>query len=259
MDLQLNGKTAVVTGASRGIGLAITQALVREGARVVAGARTTSAELDSLVAGGDVQFVAVDLGRPEAAATLVDAAAGRIDVLVNNVGHAPARTEGFLAITDEQWQQSLDLNLLSAVRILRSAVPVMIAGGGGSVVTVVSVNAVLPDPAVLDYGAAKAALANASKALSKELAPSRIRLNTVSPGPVSTALWLGAGGVAETFAAAGGATAQEVVDQAARQSPTGRFTTPDEVADLVLLLASERSANVTGADFTVDGGLVPTW
>ena len=259
MDLQLADKIAVVTGASRGIGLAITRALVREGAKVVAGARTSSAELDELVSGAGVTFVAVDLGRPEAAATLVDAAGGRIDVLVNNVGHAPARTGGFLAITDEQWQQSLELNLLSAVRVLRNAVPVMIAGGGGSVVTVVSVNAVLPDPAVLDYGAAKAALANTSKALSKELAPHRIRLNTVSPGPVSTALWLGEGGVAQTFAAAGGATPQEVVDQAARQSATGRFSTPEEVADLVLLLASERSANVTGADFTIDGGLVPTW
>ena len=113
MDLQLDGKIAVVTDASRGIGLAITRALVREGATVVAGARTSSAELDELVSGAGVTFIPVDLGRPEAAATLVDAAGGRIDVLVNNVGHAPARTGGFLAITDEQWQQSLELNLLS--------------------------------------------------------------------------------------------------------------------------------------------------
>ena len=119
-------------------------------------------------------------------------------------------------------------------------------------------NAALPDPAVIDYSAAKAALANFAKALSKEVGARGVRVNTVSPGPVATALWLGAGGVADTVAQATGLKPEEIVDKAAHDSVTGRFTRPDEVADLVLLLASDRSANVTGADITVDGGLIPT-
>jgi NAD(P)-dependent dehydrogenase (short-subunit alcohol dehydrogenase family) len=121
-----------------------------------------------------------------------------------------------------------------------------------------SVNAFLPDPAVIDYCAAKAALANFSKALSKELGPRHIRVNTVSPGPVSTGLWLGDGGVAASVAAASGGAAEDVAAGQANAAATGRFTEPAEVADLVLLLASDRASNVTGADFVIDGGLVTT-
>jgi NAD(P)-dependent dehydrogenase (short-subunit alcohol dehydrogenase family) len=179
MDLGLAGKTAVVTGASKGIGLAVVRGLAAGGVRVIAGARASSAGLDEL-----------------------------------------ARA--------------------------------------GAIVSTCSVNAYLPDPAVMDYSAAKAALANFSKALSKEVGPKGIRVNTVSPGPVATDLWLGKGGVAATVGAASGADPGDVQRQAASQMVTGRFTTPEEVADLVLFLASDRAGNVTGADFTIDGGLVQT-
>src|SRR4051812_2990356 len=260
MRLGLDGKRVVVTGASKGIGLAITRGLVDEGARVIAGARTLGDELAELVDGGSVRHVAVDLARPEAGAELIAAAAdeGQIDVLVNNVGAAHVRTRGFVGVTDQDWLDTWQLTFMSAVRTTRAVVPHMLAAGSGTIVTTASVNSFLPDPAVIDYSAAKAALANFSKALSKELGPHGIRVNTVSPGPVSTGLWLGHGGVAETVAASGGPAAADVAAQQAGQAATGRFTEPAEVADLVVLLASDRAGNVTGADFVIDGGLITT-
>jgi NAD(P)-dependent dehydrogenase (short-subunit alcohol dehydrogenase family) len=260
MDLQLAGKTGVVTGASKGIGLAVVRGLVDEGARVIAGARTSGPELDGLVAGGAVEFVPIDLSTPDGPAALVKRAvdAGGFDVVVNNVGAVAPRPGGFLSVSDDDWQRSLDLTLLAAVRTIRAALPELTRRGGGSIVTISSVNASLPDPLVIDYSAAKAALANFCKSLSKEVGGSGIRVNTVSPGPVETALWLGENGVAQTVAHAGGATPEEVAAAAAAASVTGRFTRPQEVADLVLVLASERFANVTGADFRIDGGLIQT-
>ena len=259
MDLGLTGRTAIVTGASRGIGLAITRGLAAHGAHVVAGARRSSAELDELAKEGSVRVLEVDLTDPGGPAQLVALASAGPDILVNNVGGAPARTGGFLSITDEDWQSSLTLNLMAAVRATRSALPAMLAAGKGSIVTVCSVNAALPDPAVLDYSAAKAALAGFCKALSKEVGPRGVRVNTVSPGPVATDLWLGDQGVAQAVSRATGAKPEDVASQAAQGSVTGRFSRAEEVADLVLLLASDRTANVTGADFRIDGGLIPTW
>ncbi len=259
MDLRLSGQAAVVTGASRGIGLAVTRGLVAEGVRVTAGARKSSAELGELAAAGPVRIVEVDLAQPGGPAALVAAAGDRIDILVNNVGTAPARPGGFARITDEDWQASLTLNLMAAVRTTRAVLPVMLAAGRGVIVTISSVNAFLPDPGVMDYSAAKAALANFCKSLSKEVGPHGIRVNTISPGPVATDLWLGEAGVAATVSRVTGASPQDVQSQAAHQMVTGRFSRPDEVADLVLILASDRTANVTGADITIDGGLIPTW
>jgi NAD(P)-dependent dehydrogenase (short-subunit alcohol dehydrogenase family) len=259
MDLRLDGQTAIVTGASRGIGLAVTRGLVAEGVHVTAGALKSSAELDQLAGGGLVRVIEVDLAGPGGPASLVAAAGDRIDILVNNVGAAPARTGGFGEITDEDWLASLTLNLMAAVRTTRAALPVMLGSGKGAIVTISSANAFLPDPAVMDYSAAKAALANFSKALSKEAGPHGIRVNTISPGPVATDLWLGADGVAATVSHATGARPEDVQNRAAQQMVTGRFSRPDEVADLVLILASDRTANVTGADITIDGGLIPTW
>jgi NAD(P)-dependent dehydrogenase (short-subunit alcohol dehydrogenase family) len=135
----------------------------------------------------------------------------------------------------------------------------MLAGGHGSIVNIGSVNAELPDPLVIDYSAAKAALAAFAKALSKEVGPKGIRVNTVSPGPVATDLWLGDSGVASTVSEATGMRPEDVAAGAAGTMLTGRFSRPDEVADLVVVLAGARTANVTGADFRIDGGMVPTW
>jgi NAD(P)-dependent dehydrogenase (short-subunit alcohol dehydrogenase family) len=138
----------------------------------------------------------------------------------------------------------------------------MLEQGGGAIVSVASVNAFFqPDGGTIDYGAAKAALVNFTKALSEELGPKHIRVNAVSPGPVSTDLWLGEGGVAQTVGKAMGVdadTARERVIAGIGGLATGRFTTPEEVATLVVMLASERTGNVTGANYIIDGGLVKT-
>ena len=259
MDLGLSGSVAVVTGASRGIGLAVVRGLAANDVRVIAGARKSSAGLDELARAGQVQVAELDLATADGPSRLVALAGDRIDILVNNVGAAPTRTGGFLSVTDQDWQTSITLNLLVAVRTIRSALPRMLAAGRGAIVSISSVNAFLPDPAVIDYSAAKAALASLSKALSKEVGPQGIRVNTVSPGPVATDLWLGDGGVAQTVSRATGAKPEDVAGQAARQMVTGRFTQPDEVADQVLCLASDRAATITGADITIDGGMTPTW
>jgi NAD(P)-dependent dehydrogenase (short-subunit alcohol dehydrogenase family) len=260
VELELTGKRALVTGASKGIGLAVTRSLVREGAHVVAGSRRSTPELDELVAAGSVHFIPVDLSTPEGPGELVSSALelGPLDILVNNVGAVTPRLGGFLEVTDEQWIASLNLSLLAAVRTTRAVLPGMLAAGRGAIVTTGSVNATLPDPLVIDYSAAKSALLSFCKALSKEVGPRGIRVNTVSPGPVSTELWLGDHGVAATVAGASGGDPAAVQRAAAGDSASGRFTDPDEVADLVVLLASERAGNVIGADFVIDGGLIKT-
>jgi NAD(P)-dependent dehydrogenase (short-subunit alcohol dehydrogenase family) len=258
VNLHLTGKVAVVTGASKGIGLAITRSLAAEGVQVVAGARQASAELTALAG---VHQVQVDLGEPDGPGRLVEEAVatfGGVDVLVNNVGAVRPRLAGFLALTDEDWNWALNVNFLAAVRATRAALPHLLDRGGGTIVSVCSVNAVLPDPGVVDYGAAKAALLNFSKSLSKEFGARGVRVNTVSPGPVETALWLGEDGVAATIARAGGGSPDAVAKEAVAGTATGRFTTPQEVADVVLLLASDRAGNVTGTDVVIDGGLIPT-
>jgi NAD(P)-dependent dehydrogenase (short-subunit alcohol dehydrogenase family) len=261
MDLNLAGKVAVVTGASKGIGLAVTRALADEGARVIAGARSTEA-LDGLEG---VSAVALDLAAPDAPARLIANAIedhGRIDVLVNNVGAIRLRLDGFLAITDEDFEWAMQMNFFIGLRATRAALGPMVEQGGGAIVNVASVNAFYhPDGAVIDYGAAKAAGVNLTKALSQEFGPQGIRINSVSPGPVDTDLWLGEHGVAQTVANASGvdaATARERIVAGMGGIPSGRFTTPDEVATLVVMLASDRTANVTGANYVIDGGLIKT-
>jgi NAD(P)-dependent dehydrogenase (short-subunit alcohol dehydrogenase family) len=183
MDLGLNGRTAIVTGASRGIGLAVTRGLVAEGVHVTAGARKSSAELGELAGTGMVRVVEADLSGPGGPSTLVAAAGDRIDILVNNVGGAPARTGGFLSITDEDWLATLNLNLLAAVRMTRAVVPAMLTAGHGAIITVCSVNAKLPDPAVLDYSAAKAGLASFCKACPRNSARTASASTPSAPAP----------------------------------------------------------------------------
>jgi NAD(P)-dependent dehydrogenase (short-subunit alcohol dehydrogenase family) len=261
VDLGLSGKVAVVTGASRGIGLAVTRTLAEEGMSVVAGARELTDDLAKLAANYPVRPVQIDLATSDGPAALVAEAVstyGGLDVLVNNVGAVRPRPDGFLTVTDDDWVATLTINFLTAVRTTRAALPHLLERGAGTIVTTCSVNAFLPDPLVIDYSAAKGALANFSKALSKEVGPRGVRVNTVSPGPVATDMWLGKNGVASTISKASGVDAADVAKQAAGGAATGRFTTPQEVADLIVLLASDRAGNVTGADFVIDGGLVQT-
>src|SRR6185437_1395526 len=256
MDLMLTDKVAIVTGASKGIGLAVTHGLTGEGARVVAAAQSVStlSGLDGVTA------VAADLSDPDAPAGLVQRAIdeyGRVDILVNNVGGVKLRLDGFLATTDDDFAWAMQMNFFIALRATRAALVPMLAEGGGAIVNVCSVNAFFqPDGGTIDYGAAKAALLNLSKSLAQEFGPQGIHVNCVSPGPVASDLWLGDHGVAATVAAASGVdfdTARETVVAGIGGFATGRFTTPEEVATLVALLASRRTANVTGANYVIVG------
>jgi NAD(P)-dependent dehydrogenase (short-subunit alcohol dehydrogenase family) len=255
MDLELRDKVAVVTGGSKGIGLAIAEALLAEGAKVVVGARGVAGmpEHEGLDA------LEVDLAAPDGPARLITHAIelrGRVDILVNNVGGAPTRPGGFLTIDDEAIAKTFNLNFNAAVRAIRAVLPDMLERGSGAIVNVNSVNAIVADPLVLDYSASKAALASVAKALSQELGPKGIRINEVWPGPVATDLWLGRDGVAAQVAASGAAPNPDAVRAGAEASmATGRFTTPQEVAAQVVLLASPLSGNVTGSHVLIDGGL----
>jgi NAD(P)-dependent dehydrogenase (short-subunit alcohol dehydrogenase family) len=258
MDLELSGKVAVVTGANKGIGFAVTKALLDEGAYVVAGSLTTE-NLDGL---DRVTAVAADLSARDGPATLVQRAIdehGRIDVLVNNVGAVRIRVDGFLSTSDEEFEWALAMNFFAGLRATRAALGPMLQQGSGSIVNVASINSFFqPDGATVDYGVAKAAVVNLSESLAQEFGPRGIRVNCVSPGQVSTDLWLGEHGVAETVGKATGVDADKVRESAASAIATRRFTTPEEVATLITVLASERTANVTGVNYVIDGGLIKT-
>jgi NAD(P)-dependent dehydrogenase (short-subunit alcohol dehydrogenase family) len=261
MDLGLTDKVAVVTGASKGIGLAVVRTLAGEGALVVAGARSAGALADI----ERVTAVTVDLATDDGPRELIDRAVaehGRVDVLVNNVGAVRIRLDGFLGTSDEEFEWAMQMNFFAALRTTRAAIPAMVEQGGGAIVNVASVNAFFqPDAGTIDYGAAKAAALNMSKSLAQEFGPKGIRVTSISPGPVATDLWLGKGGVAETAARLSGVdvdTARDNVVASIGGFATGRFTTPEEVASLAVMLASDRLGNVTGANYVIDGGLIKT-
>jgi NAD(P)-dependent dehydrogenase (short-subunit alcohol dehydrogenase family) len=257
MELGISGKTAIVTGASRGIGLAITQALTAEGVRVVGASRTITPELEKAAAA----TVSVDLSTRAGATRVVEqaiAAVGGIDLLVNNVGAGdPDKMSlgGILDVDDEQWQAVFDLNLFSAVWTTRAALP-SILERKGAIVNISSINARVPTGSPVGYAEAKAALTQFSKRLSEELAPHGVRVNTVSPGVVASPLWTdpnGFGGkVADAFGVSHGDLLENIPGQMSIAS--GRITKPEEVADLVTFLLSERAANIHGADHVIDGG-----
>jgi NAD(P)-dependent dehydrogenase (short-subunit alcohol dehydrogenase family) len=261
MDLGLQERVAVVTGASKGIGLAVTRALAAEGAHVVAAARTT----DALEGLERVLPVALDLSDPDAPGALVRRTIdehGRVDILVNNVGAVRLRLDGFLALDDDDFRWAMDINFFTTLRATRAALVPMVDAGRGAIVNVASVNAFFqPDGGTVDYGAAKAAVVNLTKSLAQEFGPSGIRVNAISPGPVETELWLGDHGVAATVAAVTGVdaeTARARVVAGIGGFATGRFTRPDEVAALAVMLASDAIGNVTGANVVIDGGLIKT-
>lgn len=227
MDLELADKVAVVTGANKGIGFAVTRALVAEGAQVVAGSLSTE-NLDGL---DHVTAVPVNLMAADGPGLLVQRAIdehGRLDVLVNNVGAVRIRTEGFLGTSDEEFGWALQMDFFTGLRATRAALGPMLNRGSGSIVNVASVNSFLqPDAATIDYGVAKAAVVNLSKSLAQEFGPKGIRVNCVSPGQVSTDLWLGEHGVAETGAKATGVDADTVRQTAVSSIAMGRFTRPE--------------------------------
>ncbi|MEW2525320.1 SDR family oxidoreductase [Streptomyces sp. NPDC047071] len=259
MDLRLTGKTAVVTGASRGIGLATVRALVAEGVRVVGAARTITPELKE---SGALPY-AVDLGTPRGPAELVEHAVrelGGVDLLVNNVGAGDdIGLDGFLDIDDARWQTALDINLFSAIRAARAALPGLIERRG-AIVNVSSINSRLPGAGPIAYSTAKAALTAFGKALSEQFGPQGVRVNTVSPGVVRTSIWEDPDGFGGTVAAAAGADHARFLEEIPQRfgMTSDRITEPTEVAALITFLLSDVAANITGADHVIDGGTVKT-
>ncbi|MFI7438469.1 SDR family NAD(P)-dependent oxidoreductase [Nonomuraea indica] len=261
MDLQLSGRVAIVTGASKGIGLAVARTLFEEGAHVVATSRTRTADLPDKVI-----HVAADLMDPQAPARIVARAVeefGGVDILVNNAGGPPPGVTlprvGSLTPGDDDWREMFEFNLFSVVRMVRAAVPAMLERGGGAIVNVSSGSARQPSAMNVDYGAAKAALNHVSKALSEEYGPQGIRVNTVSPGPVLTDWWTKDGGAADVIAGMAGADRDSVIATLAPEMmklSTGRLVHPQEIADVVAQLVSPRSGSTTGAELVVDGGFL---
>ena len=254
--LQLDGRTALVTSGTRGAGAATVTLLRDLGARVLTSARSRPAGAD------DDHFVAADLTTAEGCerlATAVRERLGELDILVHMLGGSSAPGGGFAALGDAAWAQELDLNLMPAVRLDRALLPAMVVRGRGVVVHVTSIQARLPLPeATTAYAAAKAALSTYSKSLSKEVSPKGVRVVRVSPGWIATEA---AEHLVERVAADAGVgldAGREIIMRSLGGIPLGRPSTPAEVANLIAFLASDRAGSITGAEFVIDGGTIPT-
>lgn len=257
MDLQLKDKTALVTGASRGIGLAVVERLVEEGVRVVAAARTGTPALRDTGA----FVVPVDLTEPEGPERLVAAArqeVGELDLLVNNVGGGDGdATAGFLGFDDEAWRQIFGVNFFATVKTTRAALPSLIEQRG-AIVNISSNGARIPSSGPVAYTTAKAALTALGKALAEEFGPQGVRVNTVSPGPVRTALWEHPEAYGGQLARKLGVPQEDLLAALPGQVGmlTGRLIEAGEVADLIVQLCSPRAASIMGADYLIDGGIL---
>jgi NAD(P)-dependent dehydrogenase (short-subunit alcohol dehydrogenase family) len=258
MDLQLTDRVVVITGAGSGIGLAATETFLTEGAKVVA------ADLDpsnAAALSADVTAVAVDLSKSDSADSLIAEAIrthGRVDVLVNNVGAFPFR-ESFLTVSDADWNELMNLNFYSAVRACRAVLPSMVEQRRGAIVSVASDVGRAPDRFFVDYSVSKAAVLMMSKALSIEFGPAGVRSNCVSPGPTRTPAWDRPGGFGDSLASEYGLDKEAAIDHFAkevRKLPLRKLGQPDDVAGVIAFLASDAAGHVTGADYTVDGGIV---
>jgi NAD(P)-dependent dehydrogenase (short-subunit alcohol dehydrogenase family) len=257
-NLELDGKRVLVTGGTKGIGAAVVGTLHEAGAKVMTTAR--SAPEIPLIDG--VRFIAADLSSVEGCALLAKAVTqqlGSIDILVHVLGGSGAPAGGFAALDDDEWSKALNQNLMAAVRLDRALLPSMIARGSGVIIHVTSIQRELPLPeSTTAYAAAKAALSTYSKSLSKEVTPKGVRVVRVSPGWVETEA---AVALAERLAKQAGTNyegGKQIIMQSLGGIPLGRPAKPKEVADLIAFLVSPRAASITGTEYVIDGGTVPT-
>lgn len=254
INLDLSGKKAVVTGASLGIGEATVRMLAEHGADVYFCARTEESVQKlaaTKVEGGSIKGFVADMGNKDSTQAFIDNTLedGSVDILVNNVGASPSRN--FLYMTDEDWQQLHELNLLSAVRCTRSFLPAMRENKWGRVVMISSSAGKYPNAALIDYGATKAAMISISKSLAKKYGSDGVLINSVLPGLIHTAMWERA---ATEIAEATGANMEDVIKGNGASVPIGRYGTSEEVAALVTFLCSKSASYISGTSIEVDGG-----
>jgi len=255
-DLQLSGLRALVTGGTKGVGEAVVARLRDAGAKVLTTARS------GVDHSADAMFVAADVTSAESCATIAGAVRkrlGGVDIIVHVVGGSSAPAGGFAVLDDQVWQRELNLNLLAAVRLDRALLPGMIEQGSGVIVHVTSIQRQLPLPeSTIAYAAAKAALSNYSKGLSKEVSPKGVRVVRVSPGWVETSAATALVGRLAAKAGSDEQTARQGLMEALGGIPIGRPSKPSEVADLIAFLVSPRAASITGSEYVIDGGTIPT-
>ncbi len=253
---EFSGKRILVTGGTKGIGEAIVNRLKAGGGTVLATARShPPGDTPSNFIQADVSTRA---GADHVIKTVLDCLSS-LDILINAVGGSAAPGGGALALTDEIWQQELELNLLSAVRLDRGFLPAMLQQGSGVIIHVSSVQRTLPLPeTTLAYAAAKTALTNYSKGLSKDVSPRGIRVNSVAPGFTETEAATRLIGRLAAQAGTELSFARQNLMDSLGGIPLGRPNRPEEVAELIAFLASDRASSIIGSEFVIDGGNIPT-